>query len=226
MAHRPRSAVAALPEPHTKHARSMATTLFALSISAVALLMLASLGSQARASTGETIEVVDIAGRSVEVPHGAERVILGEGRMMYSVAVLERDDPFGHIVGWKDDLIRYDPDAFRRFEKAFPEQVAALKDFGSPYSGDFSIETAIELDTDLVILDLGNLFKAEESGVIDTLGKADIPVIFIDFRKRPTQGTTRSPAAPRTAAPTSASWWKMPAVSTGARATSPATAAT
>lgn len=138
------------------------------------------------------IDVVDIAGRSVTVKQGAERVILGEGRMMYSVAMLDKEDPFKNIIGWKDDLIKYDPDAFRKFEAEFPEKVSKIKNFGSPYSGDFSIETAIEMGSDLVILDLGNLFKAEESGVIENLEKAGIPVIFIDFRKRPTQNTIPS----------------------------------
>lgn len=139
----------------------------------------------------ETITVTDIAGRTVEVKKGVERVILGEGRMMYSLAVLDKEDPFGKVVGWKDDLIKYDPDAFRKFKAEFPK-AEKIKNFGSPYSGDFSIESAIALNTDLVILNLGNLFKAEETGVIDKLEKAGIPVIFVDFRKRPTQNTVPS----------------------------------
>ncbi len=139
----------------------------------------------------ETITVTDIAGRTVDVKKGVERVILGEGRMMYSLAVLDQEDPFGKVVGWKDDLIKYDPDAYRKFKTAFPK-AEQIKNFGSPYSGDFSIESAIALDTDLVILNLGNLFKAEETGVIENLQKAGIPVIFVDFRKRPTQNTVPS----------------------------------
>jgi iron complex transport system substrate-binding protein len=56
----------------------------------------------------------------------------------------------------------------------------------------FSIESAISLDADLVILNLGNLYKAKETGVIANLEKAGIPVIFVDFRKRPTQNTVPS----------------------------------
>lgn len=144
------------------------------------------------AKAAEPITVTDIAGRTVTVKKGVERVILGEGRMMYSVAVLDREDPFQRVVGWKDDLIKYDPDAYRKFREKFPEAADALKNFGSPYAGDFSIESAIALNTDLVILNLGNLFKAEETGVIERLDKAGIPVIFIDFRKRPTQNTVPS----------------------------------
>jgi iron complex transport system substrate-binding protein len=140
----------------------------------------------------ETITVTDMAGRTVEVPHGAERIVLGEGRMMYAVAPLMTDDPFARILGWKDDLILYDPDAFRKFEAKFPKDTARLINFGNPYSGDFSIETALANKVDLVVLDLGSLFKAEESGVIDNLEKAGVPVIFIDFRQNPTENTVPS----------------------------------
>ncbi|MEO1016897.1 MAG: ABC transporter substrate-binding protein [Pseudomonadota bacterium] len=140
----------------------------------------------------ETITVTDIAGRTVDVEKGVERMILGEGRMLYSIAVLDREDPFRRVIGWKDDLIKYDPDAYRKYKAAFPEKASKVVNFGSPYSGDFSIENAIALDADLVVLNLGNLFEAEESGVIEKLDKAGIPVVFIDFRKRPTQNTVPS----------------------------------
>jgi len=158
---------------------------------AVACLCVASF-SMSTVSAADKIKVVDVAGRSVEIPHGAKRVILGEGRLMYSIAVLDKEKPFENIVGWKDDLIKYDPDAFRKFRALDPVKVDAIKDFGSPYSGDFSIETALELKTDLVILNLGSLFKAQESGVIDNLGKAGVPVIFVDFRKHPSENTIPS----------------------------------
>ncbi|MEW7006252.1 MULTISPECIES: ABC transporter substrate-binding protein [unclassified Lentilitoribacter] len=140
----------------------------------------------------KTISVTDVAGRTVEVKKGVKRVILGEGRMMYSVAILDRENPFERIIGWKDDLIKYDPDAFEKYKAKFPGKTENIKNFGSPYSGDFSIESAISLDADLVILNLGNLFKAEETGLIEKLEKVGIPVIFVDFRKRPTQNTVPS----------------------------------
>ncbi len=164
----------------------------ALSVFLAPVMLSASLPFSHAQAAEAKINVVDIAGRSVEVKHGAKRVILGEGRLMYSIAVLNKENPFENIVGWKDDLIKYDPDAFRKFRTLYPEKVDAIKNFGSPYSGDFSVESAIELDTDLVILNLGNLFKAEESGVLEKLGKAGIPVVFIDFRKHPSENAIPS----------------------------------
>lgn len=140
----------------------------------------------------EALTITDIAGREVTLPDNPSRIILGEGRMMYAIAPLATDNPFERIVGWKDDLILYDPDAFRKFEAAFPEDTARLVNFGNPYAGDFSIESVLENKADLLILDLGNLFKAQETGLIEKLDTAGVPVIFIDFRQNSTENAVPS----------------------------------
>lgn len=161
---------------------------FVLATAAIAMTYLAT----APNANAEALTVTDLAGREVTLPERPARIILGEGRMMYAVASLTDGNPFENIVGWKDDLIKYDPDAFRKFEAAFPEDTARMVNFGNPYSGDFSIEAVIANEADLLLLDLGNLFKAEESGVIDTLEEAGIPTLFIDFRQSPTENTVPS----------------------------------
>ena len=138
------------------------------------------------------LSITDIAGREVKIKDHPQRIILGEGRMMYAIAVITKGNPFKKVIGWKDDLIKYDPDAFRKFKKAFPQDTKRLINFGSPYSGDFSIESVISNKADLVILDLGSLFKAQESGVIEKLEKAGVPVVFIDFRRNATENTVPS----------------------------------
>lgn len=160
---------------------------FALATAATAMIC-----ATAPHAFADAMTLTDIAGREVTLPDNPSRIILGEGRMMYAIAPLATDDPFENIVGWKDDLILYDPDAFRRFETAFPEDTARMVNFGSPYSGDFSIEAVLEHQGDLLILDLGNLFKAEETGLIDKLDEAGVPVVFVDFRQNPTGNTIPS----------------------------------
>lgn len=140
----------------------------------------------------EAFTVTDIAGREVSLPQHPEKIILGEGRMMYAIAPLIEGNPFEKIIGWKDDLINYDPDAFRKFKAAFPQDTARMVNFGNPYAGDFSIEAVLENEADLLILDLGNLFKAEETGLIRKLETAGVPVVFLDFRQNPTENTVPS----------------------------------
>ena len=141
----------------------------------------------------QTMKVVDIAGRQVEIPKNVQRVILGESRMTYSIAAIhgKNGNPFSKVVAWKDDLEQYDPDAYEKYLAKFPE-IAKIKNLGSPYKGDFSIETAIALQTQLVIMNLGNYFKAQETEAIEKLQKAGIATIFVDFRQQPTRNTVPS----------------------------------
>lgn len=142
-------------------------------------------------ANAEKITITDIAGRTVQVEKNPTKIILGEGRMIYSLAVLDRENPFKRVVGWKDDLVKFDPDAYRKYQEKFP-QAATIANLGSPYSGEYSLEKVIALGAEVVFLNLGNLLKAQESGILLKLEKAGIPVVFLDFRQRPTQHTAPS----------------------------------
>jgi len=157
-----------------------------------ALAASASLLASATFAQAEALTLTDIAGREVTLPEPPDRMILGEGRMMYAIAPLVDGNPFEKIVGWKDDLMLYDPDAYRKFEGVFPEDAKRMINFGNPYAGDFSIEAVLEAEADLVLLDLGNLFKAEETGLIEKLEKAGVQVVFLDFRRNATENAIPS----------------------------------
>lgn len=139
----------------------------------------------------ETITVTDIAGRVVDVEKNPDKVVLGEGRMIYSVALLDRDDPFQRVVGWSNDMINYDPDSYRKYLAVFPD-IEDLPVFGNPYHSEWNLEAVISLDTQVVLMNLGNLLKAQESGIIEKLEEAGIATVFVDFRQDPTQNTVPS----------------------------------
>ena len=140
------------------------------------------------------ITFVDTAGRAVTLPEGGvDRAMLGAGRMVYAIASIFGKDAnmFDKIVGMKSDLRKYDPDAYRKYLAKFP-QLKDIPEFGSPYQADFSIEKAIAMKAQVVILNLGNLYKAQESGIISKLKKAGIETVFIDFREAPMRNTVPS----------------------------------
>ena len=139
----------------------------------------------------ETITVTDIAGRTVEVKKDPQKVVLGEGRMIYSIALLDNDNPFKRVAGWKDDMVKYDPDAYRKYLAVFPE-AADIPSFGSPYADEWNLESVISLGTEVVLMNLGNLMKAQESGIIEKLEEAGVATVFVDFRQDPTQNTVPS----------------------------------
>ena len=155
---------------------------------AVATAMFVAGATQALA---ETITVTDIAGRTVEVEKNPSKVVIGEGRMIYSIALIDQDNPFQRVVGWKDDMINYDPDAYRKYLAAYPG-IADLPSFGSPYSDEWNLEAVIALGTEVVFMNLGNLLQAQESGIIEKLDEAGVATVFVDFRQNPTENSVPS----------------------------------
>jgi iron complex transport system substrate-binding protein len=145
----------------------------------------------AHSADKQTFTVTDLAGRTVEIPKGADRVVLGEGRMFYATVVLDREEPFAQLAAIGDDLAKFDPDTWNRYLARFPEAVDVPL-IGAAASSDFSVEKALQLDADVLVVTLGFYDKIRESGIIDTLEKAGVPTVFVDFRERPTQNTVPS----------------------------------
>ena len=131
------------------------------------------------------------AGRTVSVKKGVQHAILGEGRLFYATVVLNKDKPFAQLAAIGDDLENFDPDTWHQYLAKLPD-AKKVPQVGALASSDFSVEKAISLNADLVVLSLGFLDKAKETGILDNLEKAGIPTIFIDFRERPTQNTVPS----------------------------------
>ncbi|MEM9974204.1 MAG: ABC transporter substrate-binding protein [Pseudomonadota bacterium] len=151
---------------------------------------IATMLATATPAIAETITVTDLAGRTVEVEKDPQAIVLGEGRMIYTLALLE-EDPFSRVVGWKDDMINFDPDAWRKYVEAFPA-AADLPNLGSPYSDEWNLESVISLGTEVVFMNLGELLQAQESGIIEKLEDAGIASVFVDFRQEPTANTVPS----------------------------------
>jgi len=145
----------------------------------------------APAAQAETIEVTDLAGRVVNVTRDPARIVLSEGRQLYTLAMLDRDDPFKRVVGWGNDLIQNDPGAWQKYLAKFPKAKDVV-DMGNPYAADVSMEKIAALGTEVYILDLSNYFKAQETGLLGKLEKAGIATIFVDFRQDPTQNVLPS----------------------------------
>lgn len=145
----------------------------------------------ASAASAETIEVTDLAGRVVKVTRDPQKIVLSEGRQLYTLAMLDRDDPFKRVVGWGNDLIANDPGAWDKYLAKFPK-AKDVADMGNPYAADVSMEKIASLGTEVYILDLSNYFKALETGLLGKLEKAGIATIFVDFRQDPTQNVLPS----------------------------------
>lgn len=139
----------------------------------------------------DTVTLTDIAGRQVQVETPVQRVILGEGRQAFFTAVLETEDPFARVVGWREDFKQADPDTYAAYLAKFP-QIDAIPTFGGFKEGTFDIEQAVSLKPDVMILNLEAKAATDEAGYEEKLAAVGIPIVYVDFREKPFEHTAKS----------------------------------
>ncbi|MCZ0928271.1 ABC transporter substrate-binding protein [Vreelandella janggokensis] len=142
-------------------------------------------------ASADEITVTDVAGRDVTLEAPAEQVILGEGRQIYLVGILEPEDPFAHVVGWREDFSQADPDNYARYLERFPE-IEAIPTFGGFKDGTFDVEQAASLTPDVVMMNIEAKTATEDAGYDDKLAELDIPIVYVDFREDPIKNTIPS----------------------------------
>lgn len=137
-------------------------------------------------------EIVDMAGRTITMERPASKVLLGEGRFLVAISLLEPKDPASRVAGLLNEFARFDPSGFGQYVKAFPE-IQSLPTFGQTSEASVSLEKAIMLQPDAAVFGLsGHGPKAKSAKIIRTLENAGIPVVFIDFRNDPLGNTAKS----------------------------------
>ena len=136
-------------------------------------------------------EVTDVLGRKVEVTDHVKRVVLGEGRLISAFALLDKDAPFQRIVGWQNDLKLLDQHTYNAYVAKFPT-VKDIPLIGQASEQSVSAEEILSLKPDLAVFSISGHGPTEHSPVADVLAKAGIPVLFVDFRINPVQGTHAS----------------------------------
>lgn len=139
----------------------------------------------------QAAEITDVLGRKVQIPEHVERVVLGEGRLSYALALLDRDNPFKRIVGWQNDLRKLDPHTFEAYKTAFPE-VADIALIGQASEVSVNVETILALKPDLVVFSVAGEGPKAHSPIADTLAKAGVAVVYVDFRVNPIENTPKS----------------------------------
>lgn len=156
-----------------------------------AILAMGLLVSTVLPAFAEKVTVKDVTGRDVEVNVPVKHVILGEGRQIYFLAALDKSNPFEHVVGWRDDLPKADPESYQAYLAKYPE-IAKLPTFGGMKDGTFDIEQAVALKPDVIIMNIDAKTATEEAGYIEKLGKVGIPLVYVDFREKPMENTEPS----------------------------------
>jgi iron complex transport system substrate-binding protein len=139
----------------------------------------------------QAFTVTDVAGRHVAFDKPVERVILGEGRMIYGLAPLETAAPFAKVVAWRDDLFKNDGDTFAAYAAKFPE-INDIPRLGHLTDGTLQVETVVNLHPDVMLLPIGDKTAAEEVGLEKMLGDVGVKLVYIDFREHILENTEPS----------------------------------
>ena len=158
------------------------------SLATLALLCLGWLGL---AVPAEALSVTDVLGRKVEVSGNAQRVVLGEGRLFFALALLDRDNPFQRVVGWQSDVRLLDPHTFDVYAQRFP-QVKQIPLIGQASEQSVSAEQILALKPDLAVFSIAGEGPTQHSPIADILAAAGVPVLFVDFRVHPIEGVRTS----------------------------------
>ncbi len=137
-------------------------------------------------------QVIDLANRTVTIPDRVERLILGEGRFLIALGLLEGKALPQKVVGTMGEFARLDPDNYALYLKHFPA-IGKLPRVGQTSSESFSAEAAIALKPQVAIFGIaGHGPSLKDKSVIDRLSAAGIAVVFIDFRNDPLVNTPKS----------------------------------
>ncbi|KQR43038.1 ABC transporter substrate-binding protein [Acidovorax sp. Leaf160] len=135
--------------------------------------------------------VVDIVGRTVTVPDKVERILLGEGRFLYALALIEGDQPLARIAGWQGELPFADPNGYADYRQRFPA-IDRIPVIGRTSEDSVSSEQSVSTRPDIAIFGLGGHGPGRQNALVKELEKAGVPVVFIDFRAQPVQHTPAS----------------------------------
>lgn len=136
-------------------------------------------------------QVTDLAGRVVTVPDHPKRVLLGEGRFVFAMALLDRQDPVARVVGWQGELKQQDPYSWAQLVKRYPKAVDVPL-IGKTSEASVSPEKIVSLQPDVAVFSLSGHGPGRNNPMIAALQAAGIPIVFIDFRQHPVENTVPS----------------------------------
>lgn len=140
----------------------------------------------------QAAQVRDLAGRDVQVPDKVQRVLLGEGRLIYTLAILEGKQAFARVAGWQGDFRGLDVQGYAAFAQTFP-QAAQVPVVGGATPESFSVEKALSVRPDVAFMALtGGHGPGPGSEAVQQLEAAGVPVVFVDFSSEPLTHTVPS----------------------------------
>jgi len=101
--------------------------------------------------------------------------------MLYTLALLEPGNPAQRVVGWPNDLARYDAQSWHQYTQKFPA-IRQIPILGNGNLNTINAEMLLPLKPDLVILPRLAKGSDNEQRLQHILTEAGIPYIYVDLR--------------------------------------------
>lgn len=137
------------------------------------------------------VTVKDLDNRTVTVEHEPQRIILQDGRDIFTLGLLERDNPFAKVVAWNNLPKKQDTETWNVLKRKWPEAEKIL-DMKFSDQGNVDLETVISRQPDLMIAQLRAKPSLVQTGVLAKLEALHIPVVFVDYELHPVENTLPS----------------------------------
>jgi iron complex transport system substrate-binding protein len=144
-----------------------------------------------QAASTYPITVTDLAGQQVTITAPPQRIVLQDGRLALDLALLNRSDPFAHIVLWNNLLKQFDPDLWALMSERW-KQASTIPDMGFDDNGAVNLEAILAHQPDLLVAELRARPVLEQNGTLKTLALLHIPVLFVDNAVHPVPGAAQS----------------------------------
>src|SRR5471030_3511279 len=142
-------------------------------------------------ATTYPLNVTDLDGQKLTFTQAPQRIILQDGRDILSLAVLDKANPFQHVVAWNNLLKKTDSGTWDMLKSQWPES-ANILDMGFSDKGQVDLETVIAQKPDLMVAQLRAKDALKEAGVLDKLSALKVPVLFVDYERDPAKNTVPS----------------------------------
>ncbi|WP_062207347.1 ABC transporter substrate-binding protein [Aureimonas sp. AU12] len=154
-------------------------------VRAIALCACALAAAPAQA-TDYPLTVTDLAGREVEIAAEPQRIVVQDGRDLFALALLDRQDPFRRIVAWNNILSRSDPRSWAAFQTQWPDSSAKPIDMKFGDEGQVNLEQVAATKPDLLIFQTRVRQALDDAAIFDRLKTLGIPILLIDTEMEPT----------------------------------------
>lgn len=135
------------------------------------------------------VEIADVLGRKVTLDAPASRIVMGAGRQLPVLGLLH-PDPASLVVGWRGDF-KLDGAQYGAWAEKFPH-IDAITVLGGNAANGLPVETIVQLQPDLVVLDLYDSSAAATRRSMDLLEQLEIPVLVVDFFSHPLENALPS----------------------------------